>query len=593
MASLFIDIFTNAKKILGEELVDDASKGGKKAGDALGKGIEDGMGAAFGGIQKKLLGLAATLVAGFTLDKMISEAMEAEDAINSLNAALLSSGNFSQRASDDFVKYAETLSSSTTVATDKIVQNAAQLAGIGGLSGQRLQEATKASLDLAAAMNIDVSQAFDMMTKAATGNVTALQRRGIEIDNSIPKEQRLGAVLEQLSRFSGLAEQKTNTFSGALAQLNNANDDILESLGKMITQSPEVIAVMKFMAEGSRKLAAVFAEMVEKNFIGNLIKQTIDWAIVITEMLGPSINTVYNTFQLLFNGLMTGIQGIIVGFAAFAEKASEVGNAVGVVSDATLQSLQTFRQSSSEVLEGFKTETQQSLANIYDRSATDSVQNYLTQLQATVANAKPFKPLEEAANKATQTVNETMRKMREAAQSALVGGISQSFAALGGALAKGENGFKAFSSAVIGALGGLAIQMGTVLVGMGLGFSALGPIMPIWGLSGASAIAAGIGLITLGGAIQALAGGGGGGAPVGGGAAGATGGGASGAGGGGIASTDSALLGQEEEIERKPTTTVNVNVQGNVLNTRDTALHIADVMNEHFNSTGVVLTGAV
>ncbi len=590
MASMFFDIFTNAKKVLGEDLASEAKKGGEKAGDALGSGIEKGIGDAFGSIQKKLLGLAASFAAGFTLDKMISQAVEAEDALHSLNAALASSGHFTQDASNEFVRFAETLSSSTTVAADKIVQEAAQLASIGKLSGKTLEDATKASLNLAAAMNIDVSQAFDMMTKAATGNTTALQRHGITIDEHIPKTQKLAAVLDQLSRFEGMAEGKTNTFSGAMAQLNNANDEVFQSLGKMITQSPEVIAVIKFMAQESMKLAKTFSDMLKDNTIGNLIKSTIDWAIVITEMLGPSIESVYNTFTFLFNGLNTGLQGIIVGIAAVVTKIAEAGNALGLVSDETLADLQMFRDSSDEVLTQFGTNTQESLANLYNRNATDSVQTYLGQLKTAVDNAKPFAGLEADANKASVAVSDTMKKMKDTANAALVGGIASAFTALGGALAKGENGFKAFSSAVIGALGGLAIQMGTVLVGMGLGFSALGPIMPIWGLSGASAVAAGIGLIALGGAIQALAGGG-----SGGGAAVSTGGGSSsGSSGGGVASKDTPVTGltPDEQLEtRKAGTQVTVNVQGNVLNTRDTALHIADVMNEHFNSTGVVLTG--
>ena len=164
---------------------------------------------------------------------------------------------------------------------------------------------------------------------------------------------------------------------------------------------------------------------------------------------------------------------------------------------------------------------------------------------------------------------------------AIVNGLTTAFAALGGALAKSQNAFEAFSKAIIGALGGLAIQIGSMLVAVGFGFAAAGAILPAWAVAGAGTIAAGLALIALGGALQALGAGGGGGE-----AAGAGGGG----GGGGGLGGNPALTTPTEE--KKPETNIVVNILGNVLDRRQTGLEIAEVIQETFGSNGIVFATA-
>ena len=107
----------------------------------------------------------------------------------------------------------------------------------------------------------------------------------------------------------------------------------------------------------------------------------------------------------------------------------------------------------------------------------------------------------------------------------------------------------------------------------------------LFGFEGPAAIAAGIGMLVAGGALKALAGGGGGGGGVA--AAPAT-------GAGGVAASTAAgvspLTGQPDVQEQG--TNVQVVVQGNILNNKESALYIAEVLNESFRSNGtVVATG--
>lgn len=183
--------------------------------------------------------------------------------------------------------------------------------------------------------------------------------------------------------------------------------------------------------------------------------------------------------------------------------------------------------------------------------------------------------------KASTEINEIQKALR----SGVVNGLTSSFAAMGGALAKGANAFQAFSKAIIGAIGNLAIQIGSMLVAVGLGFEAAGAIMPAWAVAGVGTVAAGLALITLGGALSAI--GSGGGEDSGGGVS-------SGSSAGGNLTGGSVGDGPFEREKEKPTTQVVVNVQGNILDRRQTGLELADVINEAFGSNGLVIaSGAI
>lgn len=176
--------------------------------------------------------------------------------------------------------------------------------------------------------------------------------------------------------------------------------------------------------------------------------------------------------------------------------------------------------------------------------------------------------------------SQSMSEISKAGRQALVGGLVSAFSALGGALGKAQNGFQAFSNAVIQAIGNLAVQIGTMLVGVGLGFSAAGAIMPAWAVAGVQTTAAGLALITLGSAISASVGGGGQG-----GVAGATSSSSSGA-----TATDNVAVTDFSETENQQRAAqVSVTIEGNVFDSKETGLRIADILNEHFDTSNGIL----
>lgn len=173
----------------------------------------------------------------------------------------------------------------------------------------------------------------------------------------------------------------------------------------------------------------------------------------------------------------------------------------------------------------------------------------------------------------------TFKDIGNAAIQGMGSAVTQGFAAVGEALVKQENALEAFGKAFLGIIGDLAIQLGQSFILQGIANS-LNPLTPG---SGVGLIAAGAALAAFGGALKASVGGGGG-------ASGAAG----GAGSSNLNGPSQLISVGEEDFDREPKVKeVNVIVQGNMLNTRESAVAIAELLNDSFDKEGIKIRGAV
>jgi len=156
-------------------------------------------------------------------------------------------------------------------------------------------------------------------------------------------------------------------------------------------------------------------------------------------------------------------------------------------------------------------------------------------------------------------------------------GIVNGLKAFGEALVTGENAFAALGKQLLKTLGQFAIMVGQffILAGRGLGS------IPFLQFSAAGAIAAGAALIVLGGVLTGLAGGGAGG----GGSAGA-----GGAVGGGATDPITGEPDQDLAEDMEPRQQITVNIQGNVLDRRESGLEIVEILEEAFDTQRAEVT---
>ena len=171
----------------------------------------------------------------------VTAAIEQEDAVNRLNAALTSQGTFTEELSAKYQALAQSLQANSRFSDEAIIAVEQRLVAIGNVGPGAMERTTQAVLDLATSLRLDLETASTLVAKAAEGNTSALSRYGIKIDESIPKGERYAKVLELIQqRFGGSAQRDVETFGGATAQLKNAWNEFLEEIGGLITKSPQV-----------------------------------------------------------------------------------------------------------------------------------------------------------------------------------------------------------------------------------------------------------------------------------------------------------------------------------------------------------------
>jgi len=273
------------------------------------------------GSIKKLGDVARELFQTFVVQG-IHAAQEQADALNKLSVAFALAGRDAKQSTQDFKKFAEGLEAVTTFSDDAIISSGAFLETLTRLDQEGLQKATVAAADLAAALGVSLEEATSLVAKAANGNVSALQRQGIEIRKGTTDAQTFANTLETLnSRFGGAAQAQVNTFSGALSQASNRFNNLQEAIGGVVVENKVVIDGIKEVS----KLFDFLSASVGKNekelkiFAGEtlvLLVKSASAALSVIQDLINGAEFLGDTFQIA----IAPVKGIATAFDSFANK---------------------------------------------------------------------------------------------------------------------------------------------------------------------------------------------------------------------------------------------------------------------------------
>jgi phage-related protein len=128
------------------------------------------------------------------------------------------------------------------------------------------------ALDIAAGTGKDLGAVSEALGKAYDGNLGALKRLGVGIDDSIIKSKNFDAAAAALSKtFEGQASKQAETFQGKMARLTVAFDEAKETVGSYVLDALTPL-VSNFVDKG---IPAI------QDFAGNLSKT-----------LGPAFNQI-------------------------------------------------------------------------------------------------------------------------------------------------------------------------------------------------------------------------------------------------------------------------------------------------------------
>ncbi len=223
--------------------------------------------APFRNLGKLVAGLIAAYagyraVTGFInfMKDAVRLAQEQEAAEIGLIAALRAKNQYTIEGFNVLREYAKEMQNAIGVGDEMTLQTMATIEAITGLSQQALPDAMKAVVQISELYGVQFKDAGILLAKTLSSNINAFSRYGIQVDTAASKTEKLAEILEKTSAGWDMAIERANTMEGATRILNAAWGDLKEEIGKVITQNPALIEILKLT---TNKITEVTDSVVE------------------------------------------------------------------------------------------------------------------------------------------------------------------------------------------------------------------------------------------------------------------------------------------------------------------------------------------
>lgn len=208
---------------------------------------------------------AVAFVAGKGLVDFFASSADAaaknESEVAKLEASLKSLGEFTPEVVQDFKDFADQIESSSKFSDDAVISQIAFAKQLD-LTNEQTKKLIQGAAGLASFMGSSLDSAVDLVSKSLTGQVGALKKVVHETAAFTEEQNKAGASLDLVfEKYKNVAKDAIQTYSGALNQADNAQDDFKKSIGSIITQNPVVIEAIKAVTDGLGKLQ----EIVDQN----------------------------------------------------------------------------------------------------------------------------------------------------------------------------------------------------------------------------------------------------------------------------------------------------------------------------------------
>jgi len=267
----------------------------------------EGFGSKLGGFAKKagaafaVAGAAAAAYAGKLLVDGVKAAIEDEAAQAKLATTLKNVTG----ATNNQIKAVEDYITQTALAngiTDDKLRPSLDRLIRSTKDATRAQELQSLALDIAAGTGKDLQAVSEALGKAYDGNLGALKKLGVGIDESIIKSKDFDAAAAALSKtFEGQASKQAETFQGKMARLTVAFDEAKETVGSYVLDAltplisgfvdKGIPAIQKFADNLGKTLGPAFGEIF-KVIKNDLLPILISWWKFLYEEVIPAIGSV-------------------------------------------------------------------------------------------------------------------------------------------------------------------------------------------------------------------------------------------------------------------------------------------------------------
>lgn len=245
-------------------------------------------------------------------------------------------------------KYIAAMQRQFAIADDDLRPSLAALAAVTG-DLEKAQSLQNVAVDVAAGTGKDLASVTQAIVKAYQGNLGALRRLGVPLEENIVKSKDFNAAMIALSEtFAGAGTTSANTFAGKLRNLQLTYSDIIEQLGYALIPVLENLAgfITTNVLPALEAWITANKERVATS-LQSVIKSSIRAAEVIFKffkVIKDNFQTVKNLSAILFGLFVAGkvYAGIVLITAAvtalkiaFAKQAIVAGTAAVATAAAT------------------------------------------------------------------------------------------------------------------------------------------------------------------------------------------------------------------------------------------------------------------
>ena len=214
------------------------------------------------------------------------------------------------------------------VADTKLRPALANLARATGDVG-KAQQLTNLAMDISAATGKDLETVSLTLSKAYNGNIGALTKLGIPLDDAIKKSGDFNLVQGELVRlFGGAAKANTETYAGQLAIVTERTNELKESIGVAL------LPTMKTLLENVNMVAKGFSGDDPEGLSNRARELAGDFAGNGANSLGGSLRAVADAFAKLFTTITEDGDESTNTLQTFANALESVANGINSITRA-------------------------------------------------------------------------------------------------------------------------------------------------------------------------------------------------------------------------------------------------------------------
>jgi len=250
----------------------------------------------------------------------ISQAMQAEDAIFALTAALKSTGEYSRDTMTKLGEFASAMQEVTVYSNNQVLAMM-QTAKTLGVNANQLKLATQWTIALSDALGMGTESASRYVALALKGEYTMLRRYIPALREAKTTTESFQILQEFMNRAFEVSTTRAQTTSGALKQMRNALGEVGEAIGYAILPALKSVAVgIRDWAIRNRDTIAYWANVVMA-YVTYVKDVFVDWLKFMQKDFSGGIKIAFAVTWELAKGFVDGFVVIIAEGASLAANA--------------------------------------------------------------------------------------------------------------------------------------------------------------------------------------------------------------------------------------------------------------------------------